>query len=83
MKPRIKFDHQHLFENEKGIKLLYDNINNFNFKNSKSFGENLDNLMKIYKNWHFQLFPKNDFDLFTNKVVDLGGKKSGVVYKRN
>ena len=52
--------------------MLYDNMNKLNIKKDEK--QNLSNLMKIYKNWHFMLFPKYDFEFFTNKIVDLGKK---------
>ena len=79
LKPRLKFDFAQLFENEKGIKILYQNLDKVKVKDSRSIGESLNNLMSVYKNWHFQLFPKNDFELFTNNIVKLGMKKPGFV----
>lgn len=79
MKPRLKFDFTQCFENEKGIRLLYDNTIKLKVKDSNLPKDNLNNIMQIYKNWHFQLFPKYDFELFTNRLIDLGHKKSGQV----
>lgn len=36
--------------------------------------------MEIYKNWHFMVFPKYDFDYFISKVGEYGNKPAGKVF---
>ena len=60
-----------LYNRDNGLRKYYDVITNTEFK-SKDVTKNLDKLINITRNWHFMLFPKYDFDFFTNKLINLG-----------
>ena len=62
-----------LYNRDNGLRKYYDVITNTEFK-SKDVTKNLDKLINITRNWHFMLFPKYDFDYFTNKLINLGKK---------
>jgi hypothetical protein len=79
-KARLKFDDNTLLYSENGLKKYYDVLEKTNFKESKNEVPNLNKLIQIFKNWHFMLFPKYDIKYFTNKVNEIGRKKSGKVY---
>ena len=62
------------------MKKYYDVLEKTTFKESRNEVANLNKLIHIFKNWHFMLFPKYDIKYFTDKVIDIGRKKSGKVY---
>ena len=69
---RPKLDEKNLLYNrESGLRKYYEVITNTQFK-EKDVTKNLDKLISITRNWHFMLFPKYDFDYFTNKLISLG-----------
>ena len=69
---RLKLDAKTLLYNrDSGLRKYYEVITNTEFK-SKDVKKNLDKLINITRNWHFMLFPKYDFDYFTNKLISLG-----------
>ena len=69
---RLKLDAKTLLYNrDSGLRKYYEVITNTEFK-SKDVTKNLDKLINITRNWHFMLFPKYDFDYFTNKLISLG-----------
>ena len=74
----LKLDDKILLDSENGIKRLYTNVMKTDFKSSNNI-KNLNKLMNLYKNWHFELFPKYEFELFLSKVNDIGLKGSGKV----
>lgn len=71
-RPRHKLDENMLLFSDFSIKRLYEQLNKQDFK-SKPVA-NLNKFIKIVKNWHFELFPKYDFNYFISKVSDLGKK---------
>ena len=60
-----------LYNRDKGLRKYYEVITNTEFKD-KDVTKNLGKLIDITRNWHFMLFPKYDFDYFTNKLISLG-----------
>ena len=69
---RLKLDAKTLLYNrDSGLRRYYEEITKTEFK-SKDVTKNLDKLISITRNWHFMLFPKYDFDYFTNKLIALG-----------
>ena len=69
---RLKLDAKTLLYNrDNGLRKYYEVITNTQFKD-KDVTKNLDKLISITRNWHFMLFPKYDFDYFTNKLISLG-----------
>ena len=69
---RLKLDAKTLLYNrDSGLRKYYEVITNTQFKD-KDVTKNLDKLINITRNWHFMLFPKYDFDYFTNKLISLG-----------
>lgn len=90
---RIKFDENLLLFSENGIKKLYDEMEKFEEKlkkhvisfpipNQERSDYDLNNLMNIYKSWHFSLFSKVDFDYFINKLHSLGSKQGCKEYMK-
>ena len=69
---RLKLDAKTLLYNrDSGLRRYYEEITKAEFK-SKDVTKNLDKLISLTRNWHFMLFPKYDFDYFTNKLISLG-----------
>ena len=69
---RLKLDAKTLLYNrDSGLRRYYEEITKAEFK-SKDVTKNLDKLISLTRNWHFMLFPKYDFDYFTNKLIALG-----------
>ena len=60
-----------LYNRDSGLRKYYEVITTTEFKN-KDVTKNLDKLISITRNWHFMLYPKYDFDYFTNKLISLG-----------
>ena len=69
---RLKLDAKTLLYNrDSGLRKYYEVVTNTEFKD-KDVTKNLGKLIDITRNWHFMLFPKYDFDYFTNKLISLG-----------
>lgn len=70
---RLKLDEKHMLFSEKGLKYLFQNLEETNF-NSNDDKLNLDSFMKHIKTWHFLLHRKYEFSFFLSKIRDLGTK---------
>jgi len=69
---RAQLNENTLLNNEKGLKKLYEE--SLKFQVSENPAQNLNNLIKLYSEWHFNLAPKFEFGFFLQKCQSLGQK---------
>lgn len=76
-KPRVPrkslLDEERLIS-EKGLKLLYNAARDFKVKDAGK--KDLNRLMSLYRDWHFQLASRMTFENFLKKCRMLGAKPS-------
>lgn len=77
----IKFDPDYLVDNTNGLKRLYkhfviDADKNLQFKGKGHEISDLNKVMKVYKNWHFEAYPKLEFSYFAERLHKHGADKA-------
>lgn len=80
-KPMLKFNAEFLMENPYGLKKLYksaviDKEKNLNLKGPGHEISDLRKVMNVYKNWHYEAYPKLEFSYFAERLQKLGTDKN-------
>ena len=88
IKPRFKFESKQLRDSRKGLRLLYDSTNRLKLDSIESQNSvislqliymsrvirlsSLNQFLRLYKEWHFNLVPKYELGYFISRCHEFG-----------